>query len=193
MTTHQTCRLAILVVGLAAVLPAPARADGFISPFVGRNFGTNSACPSLTNCEDKKLTVGVALGAMGNVIGFEEDISLSDKFLGEASNLDSSVASFMSNLMLVPKIGPFRPYGVIGLGLIISRATLDTPAVVISHNNSLGLDFGGGLAIFFGEHVGIRGDIREFRTLQDLEFLGFTLSDTKLQWGRGSAALVFKF
>jgi opacity protein-like surface antigen len=193
MTTHDTFRLVILVAGLAAAVPAPARADGFISPFVGRNFGTDSACPSLTNCENHTLTVGASFGVLGNVLGFEEDISLSDKFFGDAPNLDSSVVSLMSNLMFIPKLGPVRPYGLIGLGLFISRASLKTPALVISHNNNLGFDVGAGLAIFFGEHVGVRGDIRLFRTLQDLQVLGFTLSNTRLQYGRGSAALVFKF
>lgn len=193
MTTHHTLRLGILVVGLFAAWPSPARADGFISPFVGRNFGTDSACPSLKDCQNKNLALGVAFGVMGNVLGFEEDISIADKFFGEAPNLDSSAVSLMSNLMFIPKIGPIRPYGVIGLGLVLTRSMLQTPAIVISDNNSLGFDIGAGLAIFFGEHVGVRGDIRAFRTLQDLTILGFTLSDTKLQYGRVSAALVFKF
>jgi opacity protein-like surface antigen len=193
MTTHHKFRLAILVVGLAAALPAPARADGFISPFYGRNFGNNDACPNLQQCESKNSSFGAALGAMGDVVGFEEEISFSDKFFGEAPNLDSSVTSFMSNLMVIPKLGPIRPYAVIGLGLIMSRAKLETPAVEISNNNSVGLDYGGGLAIFFGDHLGVRGDLRLFRTLQDLSLFGFTLSDTKLDYARVSGALVLKF
>jgi hypothetical protein len=47
--------------------------------------------------------------------------------------------------------------------------------------------------IFFGDHVGIRGDIRYFHTFQDLEFLGFELDGEKLDFGRAAAALVFKF
>jgi opacity protein-like surface antigen len=193
MTTQQKVRLAILVAGLAAALPAPARADGFISPFAGRNFGTDSACPSLSNCERKNTVLGVSFGVMGDLLGFEEEVSIADKFFGDAPNLDSSAVTLMSNLMFVPKIGPVRPYGVVGLGLVLTRATLKTPAVVVSDNNNLGFDIGGGLAIFFGEHVGIRGDIRAFRTLQDLSVFGFTLSNTKLEFGRVNAAVIFKF
>jgi hypothetical protein len=99
----------------------------------------------------------------------------------------------MSNFMVIPKLGPIRPYAVIGLGLIMSRAKLETPDVEVTNNNSLGFDYGGGLGIFFGDHVGIRGDIRVFKTLQDLSLLGFTLRNTKLDSARASGALVFKF
>jgi opacity protein-like surface antigen len=191
--THQKVRLAILVVGLACALPAPARADGFISPFIGRNFGTETACPNLRDCEGKNSAWGVALGAMGDVVGFEEDINFSNNFLGDAPNFESSVTSFMSNLMVIPKLGPIRPYAVIGLGLIMSRAKLQTPDIEISNNNNIGFDYGGGLAIFFGDHVGIRGDLRVFKTLQDLSVLGFTLGDARLNYARASGALVLKF
>jgi Outer membrane protein beta-barrel domain len=191
--THQKVRLAILVVGLACALPVPARADGFISPFIGRNFGTETACPNLRDCEGKNSAWGVALGAMGDVVGFEEDINFSNNFLGDAPNFESSVTSFMSNLMVIPKLGPIRPYAVIGLGLIMSRAKLQTPNVEISNNNNIGFDYGGGLAIFFGDHVGIRGDLRVFKTLQDLSVLGFTLGDARLNYARASGALVLKF
>jgi hypothetical protein len=193
MTTHHKLRLALLVVGLASALPAPARAEGFISPFYGRNFGNNDACPNLQRCEGKNNTWGVALGAMGDVVGFEEDISFSDKFFTDAPNVDSSVTSFMSNFMVIPKLGPVRPYAVIGLGLIMSRANLETPQVELTNNNSLALDYGGGLGIFFGDHLGIRGDLRVFRTLQDLSLFGFTVDNTKLDYARVSGALVLKF
>jgi hypothetical protein len=193
MTTHQKVRLAVLVVGLAVVRPVPARAEGFISPFFGRNFGNNESCPNLERCESKNSSWGVALGAMGDVVGFEEEISFSDQFFGEAPNLDSSVTSFMSNLMVIPKLGPIRPYAVIGLGLIMSRAKLETPAIELTNNNSIALDYGGGLGIFFGDHLGIRGDLRVFRTLQDLSLFGFTVDNTKLDYARVSGALVLKF
>src|SRR6201999_3208984 len=140
-------------------LPAPARADGFISPFIGRNIGTEDACPSLRDCHKDNNAWGVAVGVMGDVIGFEEDINFSNKFFGDAPNLDSRVTSFMSNFMIIPKFGPVRPYAVGGLGVIMSRARLETPSVLISENNNLGYDFGGGLAILFGDHIGVRADV----------------------------------
>jgi hypothetical protein len=39
----------------------------------------------------------------------------------------------------------------------------------------------------------VRGDIRFWHAFQDLNALGFTLSDTRLDFGRASVALVLTF
>ena len=50
----------------------------------------------------------------------------------------------------------------------------------------------GDLMIFFGSHIGIRGDIRYFHSVELLNVLGVE-TDTKLDFGRASGAVVFKF
>ena len=41
-----------LVAAFVALAPAPARADGFVTPYIGFNFGGDSAnCAGLTTCE----------------------------------------------------------------------------------------------------------------------------------------------
>jgi hypothetical protein len=63
---------AIALVALTFVgRAAPARAEGFVSPFIGYNFGGDSGCPQITNCDDKRLNAGVAIGALGSVFGVE--------------------------------------------------------------------------------------------------------------------------
>jgi len=57
--------------------------------------------------------------------------------------------------------------------------------------NSLGYDFGGGLNIFFTRGFGVRGDLRHLQTTDNFTF--GVLSDEKLNFWRGSAALVFSF
>ena len=54
---------------------------------------------------------------------------------------------------------------------------------------------GGGLIVFFGDHVGIRGDIRYFHSFQEFEIPGpgFSIDGQKLDFGRAGGALVFKF
>jgi len=44
-----------------------------------------------------------------------------------------------------------------------------------------------------GDHIGVRGDLRYFHTFQDLEVLGFTLSNSTLDYGRASAGVVVTF
>lgn len=51
-----------------------------------------------------------------------------------------------------------------------------------------GWDLDGGLIVLFNSHVGIRGDIRHLHTFQDLNVLGFSLSNAKLDFGRASGA-----
>lgn len=178
---------------LTLCLPAPSPAQGFISPLIGYDFGDDSRCVALTGCEDKNLNIGLGLGTMGSVLGFELDISYAKGFFGEAPGYSSSVLTVMSNILLGPQIGPVRPYGSGGAGLIKTNVSADPATLLDSSNNALGWNIGGGAMIFVTDNIGIRGDIRHFHAFQDLEILGFPLSETKLDFGRASAALVFRF
>ena len=61
-------RTMLLTTVLLASMASPARADGFISPFVGFNFGGDSSnCASLSSCEEKRLNWGASLGTVRGV------------------------------------------------------------------------------------------------------------------------------
>lgn len=189
-------RLAIVVLHtflLTLAVSSDAGAQGFISPFLGFNFGGDAGCPEITGCEDKNLNWGVAAGAMGSVLGFEEEFGYATNFFGESPTQSSNVLTLMSNLMLVPKIGPVRPYFLTGVGLIKTHVELTPSSVLASDNNSFGWDIGGGVMGMFGDHVGVRGEIRYFHAFQDLDVLGVNLSSTKIDFGRAAAGLVLKF
>ena len=190
-STIATITLLTLVIALASAREASAQ--GYISPLIGFDFGGDSGCPEVTGCEDKHLNFGVALGTMNNVVGFEQEFAYADNFFGESPGASSSVLTVMSNFMIVPNLGPVRPYALVGLGLVKTHIELTPTSVLESDNNNFGWDIGGGLMIFFGDHFGIRGDIRYFHSFQDLEVLGFELDGEKLDFGRASAAVVFKF
>lgn len=185
--------LGLFSAALALTSATSAHAQGFLSPFVGFNFGGDAACPNVTNCEDKRLNAGVALGVTGNVLGFEEEFAYAKDFFGSAPGLSSSVLTLTSNAMLVPKIGPIRPYGVAGVGLIKTHVELTPTSLLTSDNNNFGWDVGGGLIILFAPHVGVRGDIRYFHAFQDLNLLAFTVNNPKLDFGRAYAALMLTF
>jgi opacity protein-like surface antigen len=180
---------ALAVVGAAA----PARADGYVSPYIGYNFGGDAGCPHITGCQDKRLNVGAALGTMGGLFGFEEDFGYAKNFFGTAPGLDSSVLTIMSNLMIGPRIGPAQPYVLGGLGLVKTHVSFTPSSVFTTDNNNFGWDVGGGLMVYFGNHIGVRGDIRYIHSFQDLKLLGFTVTDTKLDFGRGTVGVVFSF
>jgi opacity protein-like surface antigen len=176
---------------LMLVASSAANAQGFISPFVGYNFGGDAGCPEISNCEDKKSNLGVSFGSAG-IIGFEEELAYAKNFFGEAPGVSSSVLTLMSNVMIAPRIGPVRPYVLIGAGLIKSHVEASLGSIVTTNNNNFGWNTGGGLMLMFGR-VGVRGDIRYFHGFQDIEFLGVPLGDLKLDFGRAAAGVVFQF
>ena len=174
----------------------PGQAQGFISPFIGYNFGGDAGCPEITNCEDKRLNYGVSFGALGSVVGFESELGYTKDFFGGTATETSNVLTFMGNFMLAPKIGPVQPYGLAGLGVI--RTSVEGVGTS-SDQNQAGWDIGGGLMVFFGEHVGLRGDVRFLHSFQLLDAINvpglpsLNLGGQKLDYGRAAAAIVFKF
>ena len=173
--------------------PPSAHAQGFISPFIGFDFGGDSGCPTASGCEDRNSNIGVAVGTMGAVAGFEAEFGYARDFFGEAPGQASNVLTFMTNLMIGPRIGAVRPYVVGGLGLIKTHVELTAPSLLETDNNSFGWNFGGGVMVMFGDHVGVRGDLRRFSSFQERSILGFTLSNEKLSFQRAAAALVLAF
>ena len=77
--------------------------------------------------------------------------------------------------------------------MIKSHIELSADDLLESDNNHFGWDVGGGLMIFFGDNVGIRGELRYYHAFQDLDLLGIPLGNTKLDFGRAGAGVVFRF
>lgn len=191
-------RFAFIVLAVLAVVGAPARAraEGFISPLIGFNFGGDSSCPAVQGCEDKRMNYGIALGATGSIFGFEEEFAYAKDFFGTSPALmNTSVLTVMSNVMLAPKIGPVRPYLATGVGLIKTHTEFTSTSLLTTDNNNFGWDIGGGVHVTVAPHVGVRGDIRYFHTFQDLTGpFGFSFgASQKLDFGRAAAAVDFTF
>jgi opacity protein-like surface antigen len=175
----------LLVAGTAV----PAHADGLIVPFAGFNFGGDSGnCVTLTNCDEARANFGVSVGTTGGVIGFEEDISYAKNFFGDTPNSDNSVFSAMSNVVVGIPIPGIQPYVVGGLGLIRPHVSLNSIHI---ENSAFGYDIGGGVTIYPSAHVGVRGDLRHFHTLEDVDVLIFT--SQKLDFWRASLGLALRF
>jgi opacity protein-like surface antigen len=202
MTFCATSVRRLSVVFLFATLIAlgsaqPAHAQGFVSPFIGYNFGGDSSCPGgAIGCEDKHVNYGVSFGALVKFIGFEVEIAYTPDFFGANVGTDTNVLTSMGNLMLAPRFGPIQPYGVIGAGII--RTSVSNSGVS-SSQNQVGFDGGGGLMVFFNKHVGVRGEVRYYHSFQALERLNLPsgvpvgLGGEKLDFGRAAGAFVFEF
>jgi len=150
---------ALVLGALLCLVPARAHADGLFTPWIGANFANEIA--------DGRTSFGfTATGMGGGVIGGEFDFGYSPNFFGEESQFGSNnVLTLVGNLVLGIPLGGssgfgFRPYGTVGLGLIRSKVDILEPEV---SSNEFGINAGGGIFLFFGDHVGMRGDLRYFR------------------------------
>ena len=199
MTGVYAGRVLLLAVALAGVTATTARADSFISPLVGYSFGGDSGCPGLgtpagviglRNCEEKRLTLGGSLGTTRGIFGFEQDISYVPDFFGKTAGGESAMLTLMSSIMIVVPAGPIRPYVLVGIGLMRPHVKFDALSLALD-KNALGYDIGAGINIFLTHGLGVRGDVRRMRTLNDVT-LGVFSAD-RIDFWRGSAGLTFRF
>jgi opacity protein-like surface antigen len=191
-------RIVVLGLVLGVLTPGVAHADGWIIPFWGVNFGGNSGQELANGIDAKRFDWGASLGFMGaGVLGIEADFARSPDFYGRTDVGGSSVFTATGNLLVGIPIGGqkgvgFRPYGLAGLGVI--RSKVDAFGDVLSIDNSeAAWDFGGGAMFFFGSHLGLRGEVRYFRTFKAINLLEGIDRTGPLDFTRGSVGLILRF
>jgi opacity protein-like surface antigen len=189
----------LILIGAMALLawmasPSTASAQGYISPVIGYDFGGDSGCPeiSFSACEDHNLNWGVSVGSLGSILASELELAYAKNFFGDIPGVSSSVLTLMGNGMIAPRFGPVQPYFLIGLGLMKTHVDISATTIENSENH-FAWDTGAGLMVFFGRNFGIRGEIRHYHAFQDLDILGLSLANTKLDYGRAAAGVVFRF
>lgn len=160
-------RVRALVLGLSALLlPSSVQADVLLTPFAGVSF--------LDGGDADKLTYGVGL-ALGGLIGLEAEVSRTT--LGDVSvagtpiDLEANLTTGMVNLVVRFPAGPVQPYATGGVGVVRASGDVRVPflgSVLSISGQDFGMNVGGGIYVFPSEHLGIRADVRYFRTLSDL-------------------------
>lgn len=186
----------LFLVPLALTLlaaPAAAQTRGIVTPFVGVTTNTPT--------DENRTVYGGSVGVLGSVVGFEADFGYTPNFFeleDDFGELDSegSVTTAMGNLLLATP-GRFRLYGTVGAGLMRSNLKLLDFFDDLSRND-FGINYGGGVMVFLSENLAIRGDVRQFRSLQnddlDDDFPepgDFDLGDFKF-W-RATGGVTFRF
>ncbi len=202
MSLRKSLLSASLVALVAVAAPSRAAADWLFTPFIGSTFGGNAEVggtgDSYKNEFERRLNYGATLGWMGGgIIGFEADFGYSPNFFSDASsdkfNLvgDGNVTTLMGNLVVGAPLGPVRPYASGGVGLLKSKVD-NASQFLNASRNDLGYDAGAGVMVL-GGNIGLRGDLRYFRSLQsnDNNSLDFSLGNFKF-W-RGTVGVTFKF
>jgi len=186
----------VFALALACTLAASglARAQGFVTPFIGYNFGGDSGCQKATDCEDKNWNWGGSIGSLGSLFGAELELTYEGEFTGDSPIQRSSVTTVMGNFMLAPKIAFVQPYGLVGVGLMRTKFE-DLVTTASDSQNQIGWTIGGGLIVFVHSHVGLKGDIRYYHSFEATDLLGFDfgLDSNKIDFGRAGLGLVLKF
>jgi opacity protein-like surface antigen len=208
------CVRKLLVAGSLAILvslaaPARASADWLFTPFIGMNWGSavtfSDALGDFDDEFEKRVNFGASLAWMGaGIAGFELDFGYSPNFFERTEGDDdfefgdSNLTTVMANITLGVPIGGqsgfgIRPYATGGVGII--RSSIDDVGDLFDVSSTdWGFNVGGGVMGFFSDNVGIRGDVRYFRSLQDIESDDeFDVSLGDLRFWRGSVGITFRF
>ena len=185
--------LFVLTVGLLGGVAQPASAQIFLSPIVGYNFGGDSGCPEVTGCSDKNLNLGIAFGDYGKIFGIEEEFAYAKDFFGNSPAYESSVVTLMANFMITPDISRVKPYALIGIGLMKSNVEFGALKALSAKNNRVAWDIGGGVTAQFSDRLGLRADVRFFKSLQDFTLRGVSIAASKLNFARAGVGVLFFF
>src|SRR5262249_6131170 len=116
-------------------------------------------------------------------------------FFGDAPGRgDNYVVTAMVNVIAGIPAGPVRPYAGGGIGLLPTNISPQADDLFNAlSNKDVAIDFGGGTVWCFAAHVGLRGDIRYVRSLGELSFSSFNLSNKNLEFWRGTIGVTFRF
>ena len=202
---------AAVIVAASTVAPRSASADWVLTPFVGWNFGgsadvSGSGGVSTVNRFAHKANFGASAAYMGKgIVGGEVDFGYSPNFYENTAATgfhfanSNNVTTLTGNVILGIPAGSshaaqVRPYVVGGVGLIRSRVGDAAGLFDVTSKNDFGYDLGGGVMGFFNENVGLRGDVRYFRTFKGAPADSVTgLGLGNFRFWRASAGVTFKF
>jgi opacity protein-like surface antigen len=187
------------VFGAVMSIPAQARADWIFTPFIGANLHRGGDTLGF-DTKNGTVNFGGTLSYMGaGVVGFEIDFGYAPNFFEQenASTFDGNVTTLMGNVIVGIPIGGqtgggVRPYVSGGAGLLRSRLD-DVEDFFDVNENSFGINAGGGVIVFFSDNVGIRGDLRYFRSIKNDDDDSLDLSLGSFDFWRASAGVSFRF
>ena len=204
-------RAAVVAVFVIATAK-PASADWLFTPYLGIVFGGAANTVDINDLDDsfeQRSVFGGSLAAMGSgVFGLEFDFGYAPNFFQlneggedvEFFDVNSSLTTLMGNVIIGIPIGGtsgigVRPYATAGIGLMRANVAFEDLAEDLS-SNDLGVNFGGGVHVFFSDSLGLRGDVRYFRGVQnddDDEFLDFDFNLDDFDFWRATFGLTFRF
>ncbi|HEY8549926.1 MAG TPA: outer membrane beta-barrel protein [Vicinamibacterales bacterium] len=176
-------------------LATPAAAQTTLTPFTGVTFGGET--------EENRFVYGAVIG-FGSGVGLDIDFGYAPNFFGDEDpfgDLDGELN--ITTLMFNLRVGGTRgagasPFVSGGVGLMRGRVTSPGDLFDDVTRNDFALNVGGGLQALFNDHIGLRGDVRYFRSLEDEGDDGFLLDPRDFDLGsfdywRATIGVSFQF
>jgi hypothetical protein len=168
MMRKQWMWIAAFVLLLA---PSAARAEWLFTPSIGSTFGADTF-------GDKNRVMGFGIAAVDDdAFGWEANVSVAPNFFdGTISQFDfvgsGNIATAMINALISMQGAgrqrtSFRPYVTGGLGLMRMHVESDPADPFVTNEHEVGWNLGAGAIGFFGDYVGLRGDVRYLRSFQN--------------------------
>ncbi len=169
---------AVLAATLAVpvLLASPAAAQTYVSPVVTIAFGGNADGATVGFGGTATFTrrgMGVEIEA-AHTPDFFEGLNITTYSIGYVAGGDANA-------------GGIKPFGVAGVTLM--RASADG----VDAENKFAINLGGGLVALFNQTIGVRGEIRYFRRLEDDEPGLVPLEDSIFDYWRAGVGVVFRF
>ena len=184
----RIARRSLLAAALLVSVVAPLRAEVILTPYYGTAFGGTTT--------QNSPTYGGAVGFLAaGWFGVEGEYGYVQDFFGSVDSgagvTQNRVQSVSISLVLGVPLGAFRPYGAAGLS-VLSADLAGQPGLAALQDSSVGFNVGGGLFIWLGKHVGLRGDARYFQTFGAIG-ADSPLGLSKLDFWRGIGGLTLRF
>lgn len=213
-SSFAKCARVALTMVLLTGAAVPASADWRLTPYAGIQFGGSPNTldiAELNESFEQRFNIGASVTwTNGGLFGVEVDYNYTPDLFQiteggqpfDMIDMKSNMHAFMGNLVVTfpggGSSGPsVSPYVIGGAGLM--RAALQIDDFVDVSSNEFGINFGGGVHVFFTEALGLRGDVRYFRAIvNDGEELGEELLDDELglqdyDFWRATFGVTFRF
>ena len=199
-------------------LAAPARADWYLTPYIGAAFGGASNQFVFNDLDDEfeqRMNFGGSFGWRSKgIFGVEVDYNVAPNFFqftGGTNNFDlfdfdSSVQTLMGNVVIAIPIGGstgmgFHPYVTAGLGTIRTQLRSESDVFDDITSNDTGYNFGAGAHLVAAGRFGVRADVRYFRGFESIDdedpvdnpFFDQPFANEAFNFWRGTIGLTFRF
>ena len=199
---RRCARLALVATALA--VPAEARADWLITPFLGWTFaGQTIHFDPEQGARSSQLIFGGSAGWLTDgILGFEADFAFAPGYfesddpagIAENSYLYTLAGHAIVTLPLAMTRESLRPYVSGGLGVMDGHLEeiVNVLPELIAFDASPALSVGAGVIGFIRDSTGVRFDLRHVRSLDRDESAVRGVLRTKLSFWRITAGVTFR-